>query len=173
MKTRSFFDEMLSGSNARVAFVGMGSELRGDDAAGVVIVNRLAEMAKSAGEGIYSNFLFINGGSAPENVLGVVKAFQPEIIAFIDAALLGGAPGTVKVIDTSKEKISGISFCTHSLPLPIIANYIRKTVPCEIFVIGIEPGDMNFRPDCALTPPVAQAADEVIKAVAAYAGLNH
>ena len=32
--------------NARVAFVGIGSELRGDDAVGVVIINRLAELAR-------------------------------------------------------------------------------------------------------------------------------
>ena len=156
-------------SNAKAVFVGIGSELRGDDAVGVVIINRLAEMATSAG---CPRFLFINGGSAPENILGEIRAFQPEIVVFIDAAVLGGAPGTIQVIDTSLEKISGISFCTHSLPLTIVADYIRQIISCEIFVIGIEPGDMNFRPDCALTPPVAQAADEVVKTAADYAGLH-
>jgi hydrogenase 3 maturation protease len=156
-------------SGAKAVFVGIGSELRGDDAVGVVIVNRLAELAKSAG---CSRFLFLNGGSAPENILGEIRAFQPDIIVFIDAAILGGAPGTVQLIDTRREKISGVSFCTHSLPLTIIAEYIRQTVPCEIFIIGIEPGDMNFRPDCVLTPPVAQAAAEVVEIVAAYAGLS-
>jgi len=152
----------------KAAFVGMGSELRGDDAAGVVIVKRLAELAKS---GVCSRCLFINGGSAPENVLGEIRAFQPEIIVFIDAAILGEAPGTIRLIDTSREKISGVSFCTHSLPLTIIADYIRQAVPCEIFVIGIEPVDMDFRPDCALSPPVAQAAEEVIQAIADYADI--
>jgi hydrogenase maturation protease HycI len=155
-------------SGAKAAFVGIGSELRGDDAAGVVIINRLAEMAKSTA---CPRFLFVNGGSAPENILGEIRAFQPEIIVFIDAAVLGGEPGTVRLIDTRREKISGVSFCTHSLPLTIVADYIRRTVPCEIFVIGIEPGDMNFRPDCALTPPVAKAAADVINEIAAYADL--
>jgi len=165
--------------NSRAVFVGIGSELRGDDAAGVVIINRLAELARmfhgnstaAADSAARPRFLFINGGSAPENILGEIRAFQPEIIVFIDAALLGETPGTVRLIDTRLEKISGVSFCTHSLPLTIIADYIRQTVPCEIFVVGIEPGDMNFRPDCVLTPPVAQAAAEVIEAVAACAGL--
>ena len=121
---------------------------------------------------VIPRFLFINGGSAPENILGEIRTFQPEAVVFIDAAILGCAPGTIQIIDTRREKISGVSFCTHSLPLTIVANYIRQTVPCEIFVIGIEPGDMNFRPDCALTPPVAQAADEVVEAIAAYAGLS-
>jgi len=153
---------------AKAAFIGIGSELRGDDAAGVVIINRLAELAKAAD---CPRFLFINGGSAPENILGEIRAFRPEVVVFIDAAVLGGAPGTIQVIDTSREKISGISFCTHSLPLTIVADYIRQIIPCEIFVVGIEPGDMNFRADRALTPPVAQAAAEVVEAVAAYAGL--
>ena len=155
-------------SNAKVVFVGIGSELRGDDAVGVVIINRLAELAKSANS---ASFLFINGGNAPENVLGEIRTFHPGLIVFIDAAILGGVPGTVKIFDTSKEKISGISFCTHALPLPIIAGYIQKAVPCEIFVIGIEPDDMSFSPDCVLTPSVAQAAEEVVQAIAAYAGL--
>ena len=177
-------------SDAKVAFVGIGSELRGDDAVGVVIINRLTELAQAARmfqdcrdarpcvstattkSAANPRFLFINGGSAPENVLGEIRAFQPEIIVFIDAAVLGSAPGTVQIIDARREKISGISFCTHSLPLTIIADYIRQTVPCEIFVIGIEPGDMDFRPDCALTPPVAQAAAETVKAIAAIAGFN-
>jgi hydrogenase maturation protease HycI len=159
----------LSNIDSKAVFVGIGSELRGDDAAGVVIINRLAELAKTAG---CPRFLFINGGSAPENVLGQIRAFQPELIVFIDAALFDCAPGTIQVIDTRREKISGVSFCTHSLPLTIVANYIRQTVPCEIFIIGIEPSDMNFRPDSTLTPPVAQAAEEVITAVASYAGIR-
>ena len=154
--------------DTKAAFVGIGSELRGDDAVGVVIVKRLAELAKS---GECPRFLFINGGSAPENVLGEIRAFQPEIIVFIDAAILGREPGTVRLIDTRREKISGVSFCTHSLPLTIIADYIRQTVPCEILVIGIEPGDMGFRPDCVLTAPVAQAAETVINNIAASCNL--
>jgi len=167
METRSFLQEKLSDSTTKAVFVGIGSELRGDDAAGVVIVNRLAEMAKTVD---CPRFLFINGGSAPENILGEIRAFQPEVIVFIDAAILGGAPGTVRVIDTSLEKISGISFCTHSLPLTIIADYIRQSISCEIFVIGIEPGDMNFRADCVLTPPVTQAVEAVIKDIVNYTG---
>jgi len=168
MKIRSFLQEKLSDSNTKAVFVGMGSEFRGDDAAGVVIINRLAEMAESSD---CSRFLFINGGSAPENILGEIRAFQPEVVVFIDAAVLGSAPGTVQVIDTEREKISGISFCTHSLPLAIVADYIRQSISCEIFVFGIEPGDLNFCAECVLTPPVAQAVAEVVEAVAAYAGL--
>ena len=154
--------------DARIVFVGIGSELRGDDAVGVVIVNRLMELARSAD---CSRFLFLNGGTAPENILGGIRDFQPEIIIFIDAAILENEPGTVQLIDTRQVKISGVSFCTHSLPLTIIADYIRQTVPCEIFVIGIEPVDMGFRPDCVLTPPVAKAADELTENIARFAGI--
>ena len=173
MVTNLLKDKLLQqlprNSNAKVVFIGIGSELRGDDAVGMVIVNRLAELANSAG---CPRFLFINGGSAPENFLGEIREFQPEMVVFIDAAVLGATPGTVKVIDTSREKITGISFCTHTLPLAIIAGYIQQTVPCEIFVIGIEPVDISFNPDYVLTQPVAQAAEEVFQAIAAYAGLS-
>ena len=142
----------------------------------MVIVNRLSALQSSSDRpDSFSNFLFINGGCAPENILGEIKVFQPEAIIFIDAAIIGnngensedGAckPGTVRIIDTSKEKISGISFCTHSLPLAIIADYIRQSISCEIFVIGIEPEDMDFRPDCTLTPLVAGAAAEVVETI--------
>ena len=161
--------QILSNPNSKAVFIGVGSELRGDDAVGVVIINRLKELEKSAD---CTRFMFINGGNAPENVLGEIRKFKPEVVVFVDAAVLGETPGTVQIFDTSQKRISGISFCTHTLPLTIVANYIRKTVPCEIFAIGIEPVDMNFRSDCALTPPVNQAAEELVQAIADYAGLH-
>jgi hydrogenase 3 maturation protease len=169
MNIPSFLRETFSGSNTKIVFVGIGSELRGDDAVGVVIVNRPAELAKAAE---CHCFLFINGGSAPENILGEIRTFQPEIVVFIDAAVLGGTPGTVKLIDTSREKITGISFCTHTLPLAIVADYLRQAVSCEIFVIGIEPGNTDFNADSVLTPFVARAGDELVEGIAAFAGLN-
>lgn len=172
MELRQLLVRKPDTSDTKVAFVGIGSELRGDDAVGVVIVERLSALQSSSSRSdAISNFLFINGGSAPENILGEIKAFQPEVVVFIDAIVIGNdddeksPAGTVRLINTNKEKISGISFCTHSLPLTIIADYIRQSISCEIFVIGIEPGDMGFRPDCALTPPVAEAAKEVIEVI--------
>jgi len=154
--------------DSKAVFVGIGSEFRGDDAVGVVIVNRLAELTNPD---CSLRFLFINGGCAPENILGEIRAFQPETIVFIDAAVLGEPPGTVQLLDTRDVKIAGISFCTHTLPLPIIADYIQRAVPCRIILICVEPENMEFRPDCELAPSVAKAADEVVQAIAALAGL--
>ena len=161
--------------------------MRGDDAVGVAIINRLSRNEQSSDSFLndegnesalqnrivektdaHSRFRFINGGSAPENVLGEIKTFRPDALVFIDAVVSNRPAGTVSFIDTGNEKISGISFCTHSLPLTIIANYLRQTVPCEIFVIGIEPEDLNFRADCVLTESVACAADEIVDAISEH-----
>ena len=37
------------------------------------------------------------------------------------------------------EDISGVSFSTHMLPLPVLLKYLEAEVPCEVICIGIQP----------------------------------
>lgn len=111
--------------------MGVGSELRCDDAAGMIFAFRLEELVKS------EDLLVIGGGSAPENFTGVIKKFRPDVLFIVDAAFMGKQTGAVSLLDA--RQIEGISFSTHMLPLPLMLDYLESESGCETVIIGIEP----------------------------------
>lgn len=83
-----------------------------------------------------------DGGTAPENLTGEIVRFQPSHILLVDAAELGQKTGTVQLIEP--ENIGGVSFSTHVLPLSILADYLKRALPCRIIILGIQPGPTGF-----------------------------
>lgn len=144
------------GGKRRVVLLGVGSELRGDDAAGVRIAERMAALSLP---GVWA----ITGGTAPENLTGEIRQISPSHLVIVDTADMGDAPGTIRIIEP--ERIGGISFGTHSLPLNVLAGYLSKETGCAVTVMGIQPRSLEF--DAGLSPEVARAVDEVVEALAA------
>lgn len=133
------FDAFLT--NARsVAVLGVGSDLRGDDAAGMLISNRLQEHFQ--GRFDPSAFRVFAGETAPENFTGELKKFRPSHLLIVDCADFGKAPG--ETVLATAEEITGISFSTHRLPLFVLTDYLLKMFPCDIRLLGIQPGTLEF-----------------------------
>jgi hydrogenase 3 maturation protease len=135
--------------------VGIGSDLRGDDSAGLVVARALLEDERCRKT---SNLLILEGGPAPENQTGKIRAFQPELVLFIDAAQMDEPPGTVRWIPLSS--IDGMSASSHSLPLSMLAQYLTFEIGCEVAVLGIQPAQNAIGVE--LTPPVRAAVDEIV-----------
>lgn len=133
-------------NSKKIAVLGVGSELRGDDVAGVLAAEGLSGLA---GVGVFA------GSTAPESMTGEIKRFKPTHLVIIDAADMGLAPGSVKSI--APADIGGISFCTHSLPMNILADYLIEETGCEVVFIGIQPKSVVFG---------SALSDEVKRAVA-------
>ena len=121
----------------RIALVGIGHELRGDDAAGIAIARALEPLAAS-----HDRLLVIDAGSVPESFVGVLRRFEPDLVVLLDAARLGADPGTIRWI--AWQEITGISAFTHSLPLNIFVEYLIKELDCEVAILGIQPGQTSF-----------------------------
>ncbi len=85
----------------RACLVGVGSDLRGDDSAGLMVVRQLFKHSHA------ENLLIIEGGPAPENVTGQIRAFHPDNVILIDAAHMDEPPGTVQWIPL--DSIDGMS----------------------------------------------------------------
>ncbi|HPV07090.1 MAG TPA: hydrogenase 3 maturation endopeptidase HyCI [Aggregatilineales bacterium] len=148
----------------RVAVVGVGQVLNGDDAAGVAVAQALQPLADE-----HERLLVIDAGPAPENVTGALRRFSPDFILFVDAAQMEEPPGTVRWLEW--EEISGVSASTHTLPLHMVAAYLQTELGAEVALLGIQPGSMV--PGTDISPVVQQAVDEVAAAIAAvYGGLN-
>ncbi|HEX3048282.1 MAG TPA: hydrogenase maturation peptidase HycI, partial [Bacillota bacterium] len=147
-------DTLNSGS--RVAFLGVGSPLRGDDAVGLYLLEGLkARLSSLPGE----RFQFYRGESAPENFTGVIREFAPAHLVILDAAELGEAPGSFRRINP--EDIAEVSFTTHILPLKILVAYFNKVMNCEILIIGVQPQHLEFA--TTLSSTVQKAADDFLE----------
>jgi hydrogenase 3 maturation protease len=137
--------------------VGVGSDLRGDDVAGVLVARRLQAWIERTGCRRLAAF---PAGAAPENFTGAIARFEPDCVVFLDAAHLGREPGTVEVVPP--ESIGGLTFSTHMLPAPIFLGYLEKTIGCRSVVLGIEIAhkDVMAKP----SPAVVRAVRRVVAA---------
>jgi hydrogenase 3 maturation protease len=133
----------------RVAVVGVGHELRGDDAAGVALARRLRESS------VPGSCLVIEAGSVPENFVGPLRHFQPHLVILVDAAQMGAEPGTLRWLPTSMASV--LLSSTHGLPLNLLASYLEAELGCDVNILGIQPEAMPVALD--LTPAVRQAVD--------------
>ncbi len=121
----------------RIAVVGIGHELQGDDAAGVLIARRLQSLIRPSEER-----LILCAGPAPENCCGALRRFEPDLVLMIDAAQMDEVPGTVQLI--SCQDVTGVGASTHTLPLHILAKYLTSELGCDIALLGIQPELVEF-----------------------------
>lgn len=121
----------------RVAVVGVGQELHGDDAAGLAVVQALRRRL-----GDRDDVLLIEAGPSPENVTGALRRFGPSVVLLVDAAVMGEPPGTVRCMDPRVS--DGISASTHTLPLALVADFLTRELACEVRLLGIQPAATDF-----------------------------
>jgi hydrogenase 3 maturation protease len=137
----------------RVALVGVGNELNGDDAAGNQVATRLLALS-----GFPAHFLPINAGSLPENASGVLRRFEAELVILVDAANFGGEPGGIQWLEASQ--IGGMSASSHTLPLSVLGQFLEAELNCRVEYLGVQPAQTEF--DTAPDPRIDKAVDEIV-----------
>lgn len=138
----------------RIAVLGIGSEIRGDDRAGLLVV-RLLQRRYGNTEHLRAYY----GSTAPENLVGEIKRFRPSHLLLVDAADTGKPPGTIEIIPA--QSVSGISASTHAFPVNVLADYMCQSIGCEVVLVGIQPQSLEFNE--ALTQDVVRAAREFVR----------
>lgn len=138
----------------RVAILGVGSDLRGDDAAGILVAEQFSKYRLKLDQRL-KNRVFI-GATAPENLSGQIKRFNPTHLVIIDSADLGKAAGQIRLIE--RQELDGVSFCTHRLPLKVMVDYLVQSIGCATIIIGIQPKTIKFgsRPSKAVERAVGK-----------------
>jgi hydrogenase 3 maturation protease len=136
----------------------VGAELNGDDAVGVATARKL----KSA-LALKQNVMVLEGGTLPESVSGPLRRFAPELVILIDAADFAGKPGEIRWI--TPDQISGQDFSTHSMPLSLLASYLKQEIGCEVCMLSIQPKTLEFeRPiSTECENAASEIADEFIQ----------
>lgn len=144
-----------------MAVVGVGQELNGDDAAGVLAARILSQRQRAGSSDAHRPVpvspLVIEAAHAPENCLGAVLRFAPNLVILVDAADMGDPPGTIRWLDW--RDAAGLGVSTHTLSLSMMAKYLKAELGCDIGLIGIQAGDTS------LGAPVSSAVRRAIRSV--------
>ena len=141
--------------------MGVGNDLRGDDSAGLRVARALLENELITN---LPDLLVLEGGPAPENHTGKIRAFQPELVLIFDAAHMDEPPGTIQWIPLNA--IDGMSASSHSLPLSMLARYLTLEIGCEVAVLGIQPQQNEINTE--LTPFVRAAVNDIVAEISNF-----
>jgi len=123
----------------------LGNEMLGDDGAGVLFGRKVAAQA---------DIPVVEGGSAPENMLGVVAQKSPVVILIADAMDFGGEPGEYRVIPSGR--IGGNSLSTHG-STELCVRFLEALTEAEVIVLGFQPEQLTFGD--GVSPKVARTVE--------------
>lgn len=130
--------------------IGVGSDLRGDDAFGPLLARRLAE----------EGFPALDAGTSPESLTGPILRSGAEVLIFADVGILGAPPGTLRLLPASAVPPGGSS--THDPSLGRLVAYLEAQRPVAGHVLVVEPARMGLGEP--VTAEVAAAVDAALEA---------
>lgn len=123
--------------------LGVGNCLLGDDGVGSWVARNFKG----------KDWVAFDGGTAPENFTGKIRAISPAQVVVVDAARLGLPPGSLRRVPVAK--LAPGLFTTHALPWSFLAQYLHQFCSSLTF-LGIEP--LTLAAGEELSPPVKKAA---------------
>lgn len=153
MSFESQLSSFLEGYD-KLIVLGVGNELKCDDGIGPYIINKL----KCENIEDKKSLLFINAETVPENFTGKIRKEKPSHLIIVDACLMGGEPGDMKIVN--RYDFADIGISTHSMSLSFFVRYLEKDTDFGIIFVGIEPESMDYADKP--TPKVEDAANEFI-----------
>lgn len=133
---------------AKIAILGVGSRLRGDDAVGVRLARRLRRLGAS-------NTLILDCSTLPEGFTDKVKRFKADHVVVLDAVHAGLRPGSIVVLDL--EGARGLAYSTHSPSLRLLATYLKEELKAKSTLVGIQVKHLGLTPRPRLSKEVASA----------------
>ena len=140
----------------KIVIAGIGNPIRNDDFVGVKIVQELKNK-------VPNEVQLYECETIPESFLEPIIELNPTHILLIDAALLGLKPGAIRLINP-EQVINFSPITSHTLPLRVFCEFIKKTTESKIALLLIEPKNTGFGEK--ITLEIQAAAEEIIKLLA-------
>jgi len=152
-------NELLAAASptSKVALVGIGHPLRGDDYVGSYVMKGII---KARGSTLSDCVYVFDAEDNVERVIARISRVNPKHVIFIDACEMGLRPAETKLLRV--DETSYPFFTTHGIPLKVLAEQLL--VGCKVWVLAIQPKDTEFGE--VLSPEVHDAADHVWKFIA-------
>lgn len=142
----------LLNPSTKVALVGVGHPLRGDDYVGSMIAKRIIEATD--GELPEHVYLF-DAQDDVENLISELSRLDLRHVVFIDACEMGGKAGEINLLSVAETSYP--FFTTHGIPLKVLAEHLLNE--SEVWVLAIQPKCTEF--DGGLSPELRDAATYV------------
>jgi hydrogenase 3 maturation protease len=141
---------------SRVALVGVGHPLRGDDYVGSYVMKGI----KARGGALSDSVYLFDAEDNVERVITRLSRIDTKQVVFIDACEMGARPAETKLLPVDETRYP--FFTTHGIPLKVLAE--QWLVGCKVWVLAIQPKETEFGE--GLSPEVHDAADHVWKFIA-------
>ena len=126
-------DGLRQNLKGKVCVVGIGNRLKGDDAAGPELIDRIAGRV---------HFHCLDAGVAPENYLEKIAGINPDTILLVDAMDFGGEAGACRLFAT--DQIMGGGLSSHALSLRMTCDYLQQRILAHVFILGIQPAQVKM-----------------------------
>ena len=134
--------------------LGIGNELKGDDAVGIEIVKRIKK------DGRVKAFA---AHTVPDSFVMPVIREKPSHVLIADAAMLDMKPGGWRLIDG--DSISESMFGTHLIPLTAVGKRIAAESGAKVAYICVQPKALTL--GSKLSTELAKTARDIAKLIMA------
>lgn len=131
MNFDNLIEELKEYRREEILFVGLGNRYRGDDGAGLVLLEEIRKHEE------FSQSKFIQAGRNPENHLSEIIQLKPGIVIFIDAADFSEEPGSISFLSSEQINLLGIS--THAFSIKLIEKFLLNERQMEFRYLAIQP----------------------------------
>ena len=128
----------------RVAVLCVGNVLCGDDGAGPALAETL-----NVGE----TWAVFDCAVAPENWIGPICSFRPDVVIAVDCMHLDAAPGTIAC--WKRQDLAHLGPSTHRASLSMVLEVIEEETGADSLVVGIQPQCVEL--GAAMSQPVETA----------------
>ena len=146
---RQLLESLAEWRNSRVVILGVGNTLKGDDAAGPLVCERLSGRVSAR---------VIDAATTPENYIGPILEAVPDVLLIVDAVDFGGCPGQIRLY--TRDQIHRFAFSTHALSLHLSIDLIHRETILEVRLIGIQAKRMRLGD--RLSPAVGGAVETLV-----------
>lgn len=151
---RQLFESLAPWRPSKAVILGVGNVLKGDDAAGPLVCERLSGRVSAT---------VIDAGAAPENHIGSILTAGPEVLLIVDAVDFGGSPGQIRLC--RPDQIRPLAVSTHALSLHLFVAVVRQKQKFPAYLIGIQAGRTRLGDD--LSPALREAVETVVDTLTA------
>lgn len=123
-------------ASKKIAILGVGNPLRGDDGVGVRVTGSLKVGSPRV--------RVISCLQVPENYLGEVIGFKPDKVLFIDGVDAGLPAGEPIFTESLDDRRINLILSTHGIPLEVSASYIKASIGASTALLGIQVSSIEF-----------------------------
>ena len=152
---RRLLEALAAWRDSKAVILGVGNILKGDDAAGPLVCERLSGGGLSA--------VVIDAGTAPENYVRPILNAEPDVLLIVDAVDFGGPKGEIRIFEPAE--IRRFAFSTHALSLHLFVDRLEQERPLTAHLIGIQAGPRRLGD--ALSSAVHEATEALAETLAA------